>query len=126
MLTAPMIYWWTETSVIDATAGSLICWLAPSAVGSIILIGFYSRQDVRLPAAPKHIDRKALLDVQVGIGGGVDKEAKERRQSRIIFEPGIPLRRALTAKLFTGAYRHVIDEIVIPRVLYVIDKRLLR
>jgi cellulose synthase (UDP-forming) len=46
MLTAPMIYWWTETSVIDATAGSLICWLAPSAVGSIIFVGFYSRKFV--------------------------------------------------------------------------------
>jgi hypothetical protein len=44
----------------------------------------------------------------------------------IVFEAGIPLRRALTARLFTGAYRHVIDEIVIPRVLYVIGKRLLR
>lgn len=46
MLTAPMIYWWTETSVIDATASSLIYWLAPSAVGSIIFIGFYGRKFV--------------------------------------------------------------------------------
>ncbi len=46
MLTAPMIYRWTETSVIDATAGGLIYWLAPSAVGSIIFIGFYGRKFV--------------------------------------------------------------------------------
>jgi cellulose synthase (UDP-forming) len=46
MLTAPMIYWWTETSVIDATASGLIYWLAPSAVGSIIFIGFYGRKFV--------------------------------------------------------------------------------
>jgi hypothetical protein len=44
----------------------------------------------------------------------------------IVFEAGIPLRRALAARLFTGAYRNVIDEIVIPCVLYVIGKRLLR
>jgi cellulose synthase (UDP-forming) len=46
MLTAPIVYWWTETSVIDADASSLIYWLAPSAVGSIIFIGFYSRKFV--------------------------------------------------------------------------------
>jgi hypothetical protein len=46
MLTAPIVYWWTETSVIDATASNLIYWLAPSAVGSIIFIGFYSRKFV--------------------------------------------------------------------------------
>ncbi|MGH6869001.1 MAG: glycosyltransferase, partial [Methylocella sp.] len=46
MLTAPMIYWWTETSVIDATARGLIYWLAPSAIGSIIFIGFYGRKFV--------------------------------------------------------------------------------
>jgi cellulose synthase (UDP-forming) len=46
MLTAPTIYWWTETSVIDATASGLIYWLAPSAVGSIVFIGFYGRKYV--------------------------------------------------------------------------------
>jgi cellulose synthase (UDP-forming) len=46
MLAAPIIYWWTETSVIDADASGLIYWLAPSAVGSIIFIGFYSRKFV--------------------------------------------------------------------------------
>jgi cellulose synthase (UDP-forming) len=46
MLSAPMIYWWTGTAVIDATASGLIYWLAPTAVGSIIFIGFYSRKFV--------------------------------------------------------------------------------
>ena len=46
MLTAPMIYWWTGTAVIDATATDLISWLAPSAVGGVLFIGFYSRKFV--------------------------------------------------------------------------------
>jgi len=46
MLTAPMIYWWTGTAVIDAAAAGLIYWLAPSAAGGIIFICFYGRKFV--------------------------------------------------------------------------------
>ncbi|MGH6829891.1 MAG: hypothetical protein ACREDG_01910, partial [Methylocella sp.] len=48
------------------------------------------------------------------------------RRYAIVFEAGIPLRRALTARLFTGAYRGAIDEISVPRVLFAVGKRLLR
>jgi hypothetical protein len=44
----------------------------------------------------------------------------------IVFEPGIPLRRALTARLFTGAYTETFDEIDMRRVLFAVGKRLLR
>lgn len=44
----------------------------------------------------------------------------------IVFETGIPLRRALTARLFTGAYHGAIDDIDVPQVLFAVGKRLLR
>lgn len=44
----------------------------------------------------------------------------------IVFETGIPLRRALMARLFTGAYRSMIDDIDVPQVLFAVGKRLLR
>ncbi|MGH6935021.1 MAG: hypothetical protein ACRED2_02365 [Methylocella sp.] len=43
-----------------------------------------------------------------------------------VFEAGIPLRRALTARLFAGAYRITFDEIDMRRVLFTVGKRLLR
>ena len=43
----------------------------------------------------------------------------------IVFEIGKALRRALTVKLFGGAYRGTIDEIDVPRVLFTLGKRLL-
>src|ERR1700731_1727849 len=46
MLTAPMIYWWTGTAVIDASASALVGWLAPSAVAGIVFICFYGRKFV--------------------------------------------------------------------------------
>jgi PilZ domain len=44
----------------------------------------------------------------------------------IVFEAGIPLRRALTARLFTGAYCSAIDDVDVPQVLFAVGKRLLR
>jgi hypothetical protein len=44
----------------------------------------------------------------------------------IVFETGIPLRRALTARLFTGAYHGTIDDIDVPQVLFAVGKRRLR
>ena len=44
----------------------------------------------------------------------------------IVFATGKALRRALTVRLFGGAYRGTIDEIDIPRVLFTLGKQLLR
>ncbi len=46
MLTAPLVFWWTGTAVIDCTAASLIEWLAPSVVAGIMFMSFYSRHRV--------------------------------------------------------------------------------
>ncbi|MGH6819801.1 MAG: hypothetical protein ACREDU_02940, partial [Methylocella sp.] len=48
------------------------------------------------------------------------------RRYAIVFEAGIPLRRALTARLFSGAYRSTIGDIDLPQVLFAVGKRLLR
>ncbi|MCI0600927.1 MAG: glycosyltransferase [Beijerinckiaceae bacterium] len=46
MLTAPLVYWWTGTAVIEATGGNLIEWLAPTAVCGVIFMCFYARNRV--------------------------------------------------------------------------------
>ncbi len=46
MMTAPMVFWWTGTAVIDATASGLIEWLAPCVVCGIIFMSFYARNHV--------------------------------------------------------------------------------
>ncbi len=48
------------------------------------------------------------------------------REFGIVFEAGIPLRRALAARLFTGAYHSTINDIAVPQVLFAVGKRLLR
>jgi cellulose synthase (UDP-forming) len=277
MLTAPMIYWWTGTAVIDATAAGLIYWLAPSAVGGIIFIGFYGRKFVlpimtdlaqllpsfvimqtviagltrpfgrpfkvtpkgacsdgvaiqwtyllpfalaalgtflgilintsaysdlnvepgfgvnvfwsiyniavlllavavcvelpqrrlhaRLPAGEPAVIRgqgqpdSTCTIVDISLGGAklaglppgwartgeegilllqgsalqvpfrflrLDQRPSLGDRFSIVFEARIPLRRALTARLFTGAYRSTIDDIDVPRVLFAVGKRLLR
>jgi hypothetical protein len=60
--------------------------------------------------------RFVRLDQRQGLGHGFG----------IVFEAEIPLRRALTARLFTGAYRSTIDDIEVPQVLFAVGKRLLR
>ena len=64
---------------------------------------------------------------------GVDQKLSMKGGTRghaigtpLIFEAGIPLRRALTARLFTGAYRFSMNEISIPCVLFAVGMRLLR
>ena len=42
----------------------------------------------------------------------------------IAFNANGRLRRALTARLFTGGYRGMVDDIAAPRVLFAIGKRL--
>jgi cellulose synthase (UDP-forming) len=46
MVTAPMVFWWTGTAVIDATASGLIEWLAPSVVCGIIFMSFYAQNRI--------------------------------------------------------------------------------
>ena len=277
MLTAPMIYWWTATSVIDADASALIGYLAPSAAGGVIFICFYGRKFVlpvmtdlsqllpsfvivqtviagltrpfgrpfqvtpkgscsegiviqwtyllpfalaamatflgilintsayselnvepgfgvnvlwsiyniavlllavavcielpqrrlhaRLPASEPAVIRgqgqpdSACTIVDISLGGAklagpppgwaragkggvlllqggalqvpfrflrLDQRPSLGHRFCIIFETGIPLRRALMARLFTGAYRSTIDDIDVPQVLFAVGKRLLR
>ena len=57
---------------------------------------------------------------------GVDRGRNFGQGFPIVFEAGIPLRRALTARLFGGAYRGTIDDIDVPRVIFALGKRLLR
>jgi len=42
MISAPLVYWWTGTSVMTSTLGDLAYWLAPSAVAGITFLGIYS------------------------------------------------------------------------------------
>ena len=56
----------------------------------------------------------------------LDQRQSHSQGFAIVFEAGIPLRRALTARLFTGAYRSTIDDIDVPQVLFAVGKRLLR
>ena len=42
MISAPLVYWWTRTSVISSTAADLIYYLAPTVVCSILFMGAYA------------------------------------------------------------------------------------
>ena len=42
MVTAPLIYWWTGTAVIDSTVDDLMYWLAPSAVASMVFMAVFA------------------------------------------------------------------------------------
>jgi hypothetical protein len=57
---------------------------------------------------------------------GLDRWQDFGRGFPIVFEAGIPLRHALTARLFVGAYRGAIDDIDVPRVISPLGKRLVR
>jgi cellulose synthase (UDP-forming) len=46
MITAPLVYWWTRTSVISSTVDDLIYWLAPSVAGSIIYMAYYANNRI--------------------------------------------------------------------------------
>jgi cellulose synthase (UDP-forming) len=46
LLCAPMLYWWTRTSVIRATLPELIYWMAPSIVCDTIFMSLVSRNRV--------------------------------------------------------------------------------
>ena len=38
MITAPLVYWWTQTAVISSTSGGMLCYLAPYVVCSIFFM----------------------------------------------------------------------------------------
>jgi cellulose synthase (UDP-forming) len=46
LLSSPMLYWWTHTSVIRATLPELIYWMAPSIVCDTIFMSFVSRNKI--------------------------------------------------------------------------------
>jgi hypothetical protein len=56
----------------------------------------------------------------------LDQKQGVEQDFAIAFNADRRLRRALTARLFTGAYRGMVDEINLRRVLFAIGKRLLR
>jgi cellulose synthase (UDP-forming) len=46
MITAPLVYWWTQTAVISSTAGGMLYYLAPYVVCSIFFMAFYARKRI--------------------------------------------------------------------------------
>lgn len=46
MIAGPLVYWWTQTPVISSTVGDLFCYLAPSAICSIIFMSFFARKRI--------------------------------------------------------------------------------
>jgi hypothetical protein len=63
----------------------------------------------------------------VGDGARVGEVLVARRYQYRAPRPfGQVLRRALAARLFTGAYHSTINDIAVPQVLFAVGKRLLR
>jgi cellulose synthase (UDP-forming) len=46
MVTAPLVYWWTGSSVLNASMSDIIYWLAPATASYLIFLGFYTRNHV--------------------------------------------------------------------------------
>ena len=46
MITAPLVYWWTQTAVISSTLDSLLCYLAPFVACSILFMGLYAHKRI--------------------------------------------------------------------------------
>jgi cellulose synthase (UDP-forming) len=42
LITAPLVFWWTGTSVVAAEPSDIICWLAPSAAASLMFMAAYA------------------------------------------------------------------------------------
>jgi hypothetical protein len=57
---------------------------------------------------------------------GLDRWQDFGRGFPIVFEAAIPLRHALTARPFGGAYRGAMEDIDVPRVIFALGKRLVR
>ncbi len=43
LLTAPLVYWWTGTSVIQADPGDLVCWMLPATLVGTYFMCHYGR-----------------------------------------------------------------------------------
>jgi len=46
MVTTPAVYWWTGTSVVQATMGEIVYWLAPATAAYMMFLGFYTRNHI--------------------------------------------------------------------------------
>ena len=46
MISAPMIYWWTGTAVLDSTVDEMLVWLAPYLVSGMVFSGVLARNTV--------------------------------------------------------------------------------
>jgi cellulose synthase (UDP-forming) len=46
MISAPMIYWWTGTAVIDGTVDDMLAWLGPYLASGMVFTGFLARNTV--------------------------------------------------------------------------------
>ena len=46
MISGPLLYWWTGTSVINSSLGDLVYWLAPAVVGSVLFMGLFAEKRV--------------------------------------------------------------------------------
>ncbi|MDR3409290.1 MAG: glycosyltransferase [Methylovirgula sp.] len=46
MITAPLVYWWTQTAVISSTLETLLNYLAPFVACSILFMGFYAHKRI--------------------------------------------------------------------------------
>lgn len=42
LITAPLVFWWTGTSVVAAEPSDIVYWLAPSAAASLMFLGAYA------------------------------------------------------------------------------------
>jgi cellulose synthase (UDP-forming) len=46
MITGPVVYWWSRTAVISSTLDSLLIYLAPFFVCSVLFMGFYANKRI--------------------------------------------------------------------------------
>jgi cellulose synthase (UDP-forming) len=46
MISGPLVYWWTATSVISSTIDDLLRYLAPSVICSLIFMGYYAHKRI--------------------------------------------------------------------------------
>jgi hypothetical protein len=42
LITAPLVYWWTGTAVVNADAQDIIYWLGPSVAASVTFMAIYA------------------------------------------------------------------------------------
>ena len=67
VMSAPAIYWWTGTAVIQASVGDLVYWMLPSVLGSIMFMGIWGRSLI----LPIITDVTQLLATRVVVGNAL-------------------------------------------------------